>query len=79
MDTNHGKTTSPSYRVEPKNKDDIHCRSTLSDKEVQTEFPAAMLEEYILEHRRRVLRLLRYPKNSLSHGGRNTFKDFKAM
>ena len=75
LDTNHGKTTSPSYRVEPKNKDDIHCRSTLSDKEVQTEFPAAMLEEYILEHRRRVLRLLRYPKNSLSHGGRNTFKD----
>jgi len=42
----------------------------MQNKEVQTEFPASMLEEYILDNRRRVLKLLRYPQ-----GGANIFKD----
>ena len=48
---------------------------TMQNKEVQTEFPAAMLEEYVLDNRRRILKLLRFPQNSLSQTGRKTFKD----
>ena len=47
----------------------------MSDKEVQTDFPSGMLEEYVWENRRRVLKLLRYPKHSLSHGEGNKFED----
>ena len=47
--------------------------STLQNKEVQTEFPAGMLEEYVLENRRRVLKLLRYPPGlALSYNDRKT-------
>ena len=48
---------------------------SMSDKEVQTDFPSGMLEEYVWENRRRVLKLLRYPKYSLSHGQGNKFED----
>ena len=44
----------------------------MENKEVQTDFPATMLEEYILENRRRVLKLLRYPQQG---GGGKLFKD----
>ena len=47
----------------------------MSDKEVQTDFPSGMLEEYVWENRRRVQKLLRYPQHSLSHGEGNKFED----
>ena len=43
----------------------------MENKEIQTDFPAAMLEEYILTNRRRVLKLLKYPQG----GGGKLFKD----
>ena len=43
----------------------------MENKETQTDFPAAMLEEYILTNRRRVLKLLKYPQG----GGGKIFKD----
>ena len=53
---------------------------TMNNKEVQTDFPSGMLEEYVWENRRRVMKLLRYPQHSLSHGEGNKFEDmsFKA-
>ena len=42
------------------------------DKSVQTDFPAAMLEEYVIKNRRRILTLLgvqRVASNASSNGG----------
>ena len=47
----------------------------MRDKEVQTDFPSGMLEEYVWQNRRRVLKLLKYPQHSLSHGEGNKFDD----
>ena len=47
-------------------------KSLMENKEIQTDFPAAMLEEYILTNRRRVLKLLKYPQGG---GGGKLFKD----
>ena len=47
-------------------------KNLMENKEIQTDFPAAMLEDYILSNRRRVLKLLKYPQGA---GGGKFFKD----
>jgi hypothetical protein len=76
IDNNHMNNstypnTSESMKSTDHNIDSTSSKhSRMQNKEVQTEFPASMLEDYILENRRRVLKLLRYPQ-----GGSNIFKD----